>query len=426
MEDKNIKAIEKIAKILRTDFSYLKELFNNLEEVTKKRNIALKIYQKNKIKIFQSLKKLNLDPKKASFEEILDALISKAESDDYLLRKAFKFPRLALTSSWAKVIKKIKNSTTLKSTNVFEGYFLKEKFLKKILKKTPPRNILKFFGYKSSESLFKKENFLEVLCALRFAEGREWLNNVFLKEYQKVSKNDFEKREVKILVLSKKWQKLAQAFIKKKYHNISHLKEAGIIYIIPESDKSSGKFLRDLSLIIHYLFEISFYNRLFQSFFKKRSFFKEFIKTLRGEDPKPLAKVSPNKILIIQRYLAKENPYDKRLFQAHINSEVFHWEKAINSLIEIGFEIENLNLDLEFWKELNWIGDYFKKENSSKELISFDLIDVVMSLTKEKEGIKYLYHHQEALWNKIFEEFFGKENLEDLVIKNWKEKIICL
>ncbi len=416
------KEIEKIAKILRTDSFYLKELFEKLEKITNKRNVALKIYEENKIKIFQALKKLNLNPKSFSFDEILGGLISKAESDDYLLRKSFDFPKFSSVSSWRKIIRKIKSFKILKSLNILEGCFLKEKVIKQVLKKVPPRNIMKIFRYKSVDSLLRKENFSEVLSGLRFTEGREWMNNIFLKEYQKINKSDFEKREVKIIALSKKWQKLAKTFIEKKYHNISHLKEAGIIYIIPDSQDVSGKFLRDFSLIFHYLFEISFYNKLFQGLFKKRNFAKQFVKTLKGEDPKISLKNYSDKILIIQRYYAKENPYDRRLFLGHINSEVFHWKKAINFLAEICAEIDDL--DLEFWRDLGWVGDFFKKDEKMESLISFDLIDSLMSLTKEKEGIKYLYHHQEALWNKIFEEFFGEENLENLVIKNWERKII--
>jgi len=48
-----------------------------------------------------------------------------------------------------------------------------------------------------------------------------------------------------------------------------------------------------------------------------------------------------------------------------------------------------------------------------------------MSLVKEKEMIKYLYHHQEALWNKIFISYLGQEKVEAIVkenlLKGWFE-----
>jgi hypothetical protein len=39
-------------------------------------------------------------------------------------------------------------------------------------------------------------------------------------------------------------------------------------------------------------------------------------------------------------------------------------------------------------------------------------------LVKEKEMVKYLYHQQEALWNKIFAEYFGEEKMEEIIKSN--------
>jgi len=50
--------------------------------------------------------------------------------------------------------------------------------------------------------------------------------------------------------------------------------------------------------------------------------------------------------------------------------------------------------------------------------VSFNLVDTVMSLVKEKEMVKYLYHHQEALWNKIFTAYFDFETLERYASEN--------
>ncbi len=71
-----------------------------------------------------------------------------------------------------------------------------------------------------------------------------------------------------------------------------------------------------------------------------------------------------------------------------------------------------------FWQNLNWVGDYFKSETGVDILVSFNLVDTAMALVKEKESIKYLYHHQEALWNKIFSEYFGEGKMEEMMKKN--------
>ena len=124
---------------------------------------------------------------------------------------------------------------------------------------------------------------------------------------------------------------------------------------------------------------------------------------------------------------------DFRLLTPHVNPETIHWHKAENDISKL--DALDPDLDFTFWRDLNFVGDYFRggnkysngtienkivKENGEIEnLVSMNLIDSVMSLVKEKEMIKYLYHHQEALWNKIFIEYLGKEAMEKLIIENF-------
>ncbi|KKU22167.1 MAG: hypothetical protein UX33_C0015G0001, partial [Candidatus Azambacteria bacterium GW2011_GWC1_46_13] len=81
---------------------------------------------------------------------------------------------------------------------------------------------------------------------------------------------------------------------------------------------------------------------------------------------------------------------------------------------------------LEFWEELDFVGDFFKTEGGDDILISFNLIDTTMSLVKQRELIKYLYHHQEALWNKIFGDFVGEQEMERLIVENFEKGYISL
>jgi len=94
-------------------------------------------------------------------------------------------------------------------------------------------------------------------------------------------------------------------------------------------------------------------------------------------------------------------------------------------LVKAGEVLDGFSADLAFWENLNWVGDYFNTEAGIDVLVSFNLIDTAMSLVKQKEFIKYLYHHQEALWNKIFTEYFGEEKMEELmkenIIRGWFE-----
>lgn len=123
--------------------------------------------------------------------------------------------------------------------------------------------------------------------------------------------------------------------------------------------------------------------------------------------------------LVIQRYLAKDDENDSRLFMPHINPEAEHWFRAEEDLGRLSRMLgrNEGRLSLGYWTGLDFVGDFFKNNSGNEQLVSFDLIDLIMSVVKRVE-IKYLYHQQEALWNKIFSEYLGRETMNRMIEEN--------
>ena len=129
--------------------------------------------------------------------------------------------------------------------------------------------------------------------------------------------------------------------------------------------------------------------------------------------------------LIVQRYLAKDNENDPRLFLPRINSEVIHWEKAETDIARFAHRF--YEYDLTFWSNLDFVGDVFRENGLGKQLIGFNMLDVTMGLVMEKQDIKYMYHQQEAMWSKIFFEYMGgMDRAEEMVIENFDKGYISL
>ena len=195
--------------------------------------------------------------------------------------------------------------------------------------------------------------------------------------------------------------------------------------MIPIKIDSPGETLRLFSLILHYLHEIDFYSKLFEKCSSRSDFGERMISLLKGE---VLSGVDGQRDtmdwLIIQRYLAKDDQNDTRLFVPHVNPEALHWKKAEKDISRFGNRFEDI--ELEIWSDVDWVGGFFKNKTKKEELISFDLVDNIMALVQKEQRIKYLYHHQEALWNHVFEEYMGAENLEKLMIENFNKGIIKL
>ncbi len=412
---------EKIATILRVDQHVIEEVEKRLSSVTGKAKVLEAIITENEDLIISQLLALGVS-RSSRASEVFDALISKVESDDYQIYKALGNPDCKKIGDCQRI-----SDTALNIAKPPKGFFLKLDKAREFLLKEPPRQVMAFLGYSSVEEMLEKEDLMEVYSSLRFIEGNDWLNNVFFKQYEKLTPEDFEERDIVVKALSEKWGVESEKFVKKKHHNISHLKELGVVFVIPTLIGISGEILRMFALIFHYLSEIPFYASIFKTISKDRATFSNnFISLLRGDVLEEAPEVAGKSVwLVIQRYLAKDDPNDHRLFIPHINPEALHWTLAIERLFSVGEVLDGFSEELSFWRGSGWIGDYFRDEAGVDVLISFDLVDTVMDLVKRREGRKYLYHHQEALWNKIFSSYFGGDELEkycrDYLLKGYFE-----
>lgn len=413
--DENIK---KIAKILRCDRDYIYKIDRRFSEITGKRSVFDSIAKENDSIVEERIRWLGLSMN-ASAKEVYDALISKVEADDYKLSRAFGMPSWT-SQKGCEYVGNIAKKVIKNSGAPTRGFFLKKEKARELLEKEPPRKILAYLGYGSVEKMIEKEDLFEIFCALRFVEGNEWLNKKFFRFYEHLTPDDFEEREIEVRALSPKWNNVARVFVMKKWHNISHLKELGVVFIIPISLGISGELLRMMSLVLHYLHEVPFYSDMFRMICEERkTFSNNLISLLRGDVIETKISEGEKTLwLVVQRYLAKDDENEWRLFVPRINPEALHWARASLDLARIGEVIPLQGGNLSFWKDLDWVGEYFKDDIGNDTLVSLNVVDTVMSLVQKKDLIKYLYHHQEALWNKIFQEYFGEKLLEKAMKKH--------
>jgi len=372
--------IQHIAKLLRTPEAVLADLFAKMEKATGKGGVAEKIFEENKKVVKQKLADLGIPEDKADAQ--------------YVERE------------------------------IESGFFLREGKLRDFLFLNPPKNILETLGYKDVKTMLEKEDFYEIFAALRFMEDERWLNRVFFRPYNDLSAEYFEGRDIKVKMLSEKWAEIAEKFVGKKLHNISHLKELGLVFILPmKKDNFPGQTIETFSLVLHYLYEIDFYSKLFKKYSGQPDFGVNLVKLLSGAivGQMPPAVEGVNWRIVV-RYLAKLDENDPRLFEPHVNPETIHWLKAEKVMDELSQRSPEAKLD--FWRQVDdYVGEIFPAGKRGEEIISFDLLDNVLSLTHGGLG-KYLYHQQEALWNKIFIEYMGEEKIGEMVVDNLEKGYI--
>ena len=407
------KPIETLAKILGVNVPLLDRLERVMNERTKKKQVLERLVRKDENMMNFVLAALKAGERSAErVTGILRQVIFAQEKSffDFLqiIQGQNEFEKAATLSR--------------KIARVGKGFFLKKKFAEAILLARPPHNLLSYLGYKTVGAMLKKHDVTEAFSALRFIESDEWMHATFEAAYSKFTAADFEEREIEIKVLGSEWHEVAKKFVEKKHHNVSHLKEFGVIFLNPIKEDVPGKFLRDFALLLHYFHEIEFYSKLFQTYSSRKDFSERLKSLLRGDVPM-VAKLEDNEWLIVQRYLAKENPNDPRLFMPRVNPESLHWMRGERDLTlfrpQAGF------LDLNMWHNLDWVGGLFK--DGSEQVVSFDLEDNAMSLVAFMEGKQknFNYHQREAMWTKIFIEYAGgEEEAEKLLIENFEKGIV--
>ncbi len=302
------------------------------------------------------------------------------------------------------------------------GWFLKKEKASAILGVRPPAHVLQYLGLRDVGELLARHDVNEIFAALRFMESDGWMHETFAQAYTALTPDDFEERDIAIEVLSPAWRKAAKQFVAHKHHSVSHLKELGVIFINPVQENAPGKFLRDFALILHYCYEIQFYSKLFRRYAGGADFAPHLASLLRGDVPDAGAARGAD-WLIVQRYLAKDNPSDARLAVPHVNPESLHWSRGERALAN--FTGTAFDPPLNLWNDLDWVGGIF--DGDGGEVVSFDLEDNAMSLVSFMEGKSetFNYHQREALWTKIFEMYAGGENeVERMLLAFFHEGVV--
>ncbi|MDP2676343.1 MAG: hypothetical protein Q8O83_01520 [bacterium] len=411
--------ITNIARLLGVSPNLLGKVDSHMASRYGKEGVIDALAKENGDKVRERLDVLGIQ--KNYSHGIHEALLRKMKRDDQALSEYFRGSLCTTDQNCREII-----AVARELADIGNGYFLKKEKARELLERNPPKKILVFFGIKTVSELLNRFDLFEVYSALRFIEDKEWLNSVFFKQIEYCSPDDFEERPIAMHVLHQDWLSASEeAFIGKKFHNISHLKELGIIFVIPIPLDTPGELMALFGLLLHYLHEITFYSQLFRLYAKEQeTFAKNLVSSLRGdvlEKPFP-EEEQAYRWMMIQRYLAKENPDDPRLSVTHVNPEAIHWTRAEDDIAKLGRREKNLGLD--FWHGLDYIGGYFPNELGGDQFTSFNLVDNAISLARAKTIVKYTYHHREALWNRLFSGYTGFDVMEQLIIKNFTRGFI--
>jgi hypothetical protein len=406
-----------MANMLRDLLDAKEPLFSlslrQLEKASGNRGVDTKLIGDIIEKTHAATAALGLDSKDTTGRELYHALLAKVQAHDRHLARAVGGRETDDAEALLPLIKLAVEHTKVPKS----CWALKRSVAKDMLRKTPPPTVMKLMGHRSVESMLKHEHLAEIYGALRFAESTDWLSK-FNEQYEALKPSDFETREIEFVIMPRgRWADAVEGFVKRKRHNVTHLKELGIVLMLPvKSRKRSGVAITVIPLLFHYINEIRLYSAFFKLQQVKKSFGKILVKTLNADSAHAAVMAGSNiHWRIIQRYFGRmENEYHPEIFEPHVQPEDLYWHKAEDALCL-------LDPELGFWQGL----DYVARREGDRP-ISFNLIDVAVSYTTNVPyESRVIYNFRESLWIEIFIRYMGQKTFEQQVLQQLNSGMIA-
>jgi hypothetical protein len=379
---------------------------HELEKASASPAVDIRLITELEAKVKQKIKELGLDSEDTTPKEVYHSLQGLIALHDGFLAKAIGG---STATSAQELLPKIKAAID-KLPVPKSGWVLKRSVARRLLKAAAPKLVMRQLGYKSIDSMLKRENIEELYAATRLIESPSWTEK-FIKSYKQLTPSDFEKRDITILLLpSGKWNGLANTAAAAKRNNAICLQELGTVVLLPMPlQQLPGLTITLLPLLLHYINEIRMYNAYLKLQQVNPDFGSKLVQTvLIGSAEAATMAGQPLHWRIVQRHFGHAaGPGHPEIFEPHVQAEDLAWQRAE----EILYRLEPA---LKFWEGLDWvaIGD-------SNHPVSFNLIDNALNYCNQLPYQKHATHHfRSSLHNELLVRYLGQENLENQALKD--------
>jgi hypothetical protein len=361
-------------------------------------------------RVREKIAELGLDPNDTTPEELYEVLHERLRSDDALVRKIL---NISDDASPTEVVSLV--STFLERLLQPEDCFvLKTSVARRLLKKNPPKVAMKKLGYRSIDSLLKREHPAIVYTATFIVEGSQW-HKKYRALYTKLTPSDFEARKIAFHNPSGKyWDKLAREYIASSHRNIFCFKDLGDIVLLPLEEKIDGLAIMQLLMALDNMNDI----RAQSSFAKLqqvKSDFGDIMRCTSMTEPLTTAVLAgqPVSWRMIQRYYGRASDRLVAAFEPHLQAEDLRWHDAEEVLTE-------LNPRLSFWRQTQCLC-LMDKDGP----VSMNILDVALNycnhLPFSERVVRFL---RDNLWHELMSRYLHQRNLEDALQQQLSAELI--
>ncbi len=357
-----------------------------------------------------AIRDLGLDPNDTTGPELYNALLERVKQDDKFVRELIGAEAQTDKDLSVRVARLVAKLEAPKKT-----FALKNTTTKRLLKKLPPKKVMKQLGYRSLDSMLKHEPLPQVYAAAAMVESATW-HKQLLAAYRQLNPTDFESRDSSVLApAGKRWEEFGAKYVTDVKHNVFTFKELGAVVLLPlPAQTVDGAALAVTLLAVHAVNDIrvtSAYLKLHQV----RPDFGQLVAKAARSEPTThtslLGQALPWKLL--HRYFARSDGNNATVLEPHVQSEDIQWQPAENI-------VAGLHDRLEFWQH----GAHLALHTADGP-VSLNLTDAVLNFCNHLPYERRIVHYfRDHLWHELMLRYLHQENIEQLVHEQLNDELV--
>lgn len=388
-----------LSELLEAKEPWFSQSIRDLETASRHPNLDIRMTAEIGQAVQQKMRELGLDPHNTNGWELYQSLQDLVAIHDSFLTKALGVKDSSDVSevvpALIPVIKKLPVSKSC--------WAIKHSVVKRLLKEQQPKKTMKALGYRSIDSMLKREPAEQVLAAARIVEAPQWQKR-FTKAYSNLQPIDFEIRSMEVVRPSNKhWQSLGKRYAAMHHHTVLQLRELGTLVVLPMNGvRLRGAALTLLSIMLQQLNEL----RVYSTFFKMQQVkpqFGEIISSVLLKGAPGYAELAGQQLhwRVLHRYMGRQSGQSlASIFEPHVQIEDLEWRGAEAVL----YRIEPA---LKFWEGMDGVGVI-----RDGKPISFNLLDNALNYCNGLQyGRQRAKHMQANLWDELYIRYLEEESI---------------
>ena len=361
-------------------------------------------------KLQDKLRELSLDPRDTTGRELYAALMQRTKDDNQALCEL-----LGSDVDEHNLMPRIER--LVQSLDVPKQVFaVKLLVAKRLLRKNPPKKVMKQLGYRSLESMLKHETAPALFAATHMVESAQWHKSM-LAAYKKLLPSDFEARDVLLSSpASERWEKISSEYVAKSRQNIVSFRELGAVVLLPlAADQVEGAPLATTLLTLRAINDI----RVTSAYLKLHLVRPDFgivVAEIAQAEPQTKAKIADTILpwKLVHRYFARHaDAYNSDIFAPHVQPEDLQWHSAEDALAK-------LHPRFEFWQHASHLGLLH-----AGETVSLNFLDAVLNFcNKLPYEQRTLAHLRDHLWHELMLRYMQQGSLEQTVHEQLNDELV--